>query len=81
MKTWRCVDPYPYFNLTTGLCQTQCGGFFYENATTGTCVACNNSKCYQCDSSNSTNCTYCASYLFYQLNTATGNCVCIFGFF
>jgi hypothetical protein len=29
MQTWLCNPPYSYFNLTSGLCQTQCGGFNY----------------------------------------------------
>lgn len=27
MMTWRCDPPYYYFNLTSGKCQTLCGGF------------------------------------------------------
>lgn len=30
MQAWLCQDPYLYFNLTSGLCQTLCGGFNYE---------------------------------------------------
>ena len=27
MMTWQCDPPYVYFNLTSRLCQTQCGAF------------------------------------------------------
>lgn len=29
MQTWLCPEPYYYFNITSGLCQTLCGGFAY----------------------------------------------------
>ena len=30
MMTWQCDPPYHYFNLTTGYCQTACGGWHIE---------------------------------------------------
>ena len=43
----------------------------------GTCDTCPNPKCYQCDNNSSREtCTYCASYLFYELSPS-GVCVCM----
>jgi hypothetical protein len=37
MMTWRCDSPFNYFNLTSRLCQTQCGAFSIESPFGYTC--------------------------------------------
>ena len=74
MMTWQCDPPYNYFNITSRLCQTQCGAFTVESDTNYTCVPCESTTCYQCDSVNKSNCTDCASYLYREL--VDGACVC-----
>jgi cysteine-rich repeat protein len=78
MMTWQCQAPYYYFNLTSGLCQTLCGGYNIENVTEFICVPCQNTLCYQCDDPLTNHCTDCASYLHYEL--VDGQCVCMSGY-
>jgi hypothetical protein len=65
METWLCSPPFYYFNITSNLCQTLCGGFTYENATAFTCDPCQNTLCYECEHPDRNLCSDCASYLFY----------------
>lgn len=78
MMTWKCEEPYSYFNLTSGLCQTVCGGFYYENETALVCAPCTNKDCYLCETANKSLCTECATYLYFEL--VDGECVCMFGY-
>jgi hypothetical protein len=60
MKTWSCPSTHPYFNLTTNLCQTACGTYFYANTSIIQCQECglgcischNNADCTSCDATN-----------------------------
>ena len=29
IQTWKCIEPYYYYNASTGLCQDECGLYFY----------------------------------------------------
>jgi hypothetical protein len=29
VQAWQCLAPYYYYNRTTGLCQDECGMYFY----------------------------------------------------
>ena len=29
IQTWKCLSPYYYYNASTGLCQDECGLYFY----------------------------------------------------
>jgi hypothetical protein len=40
MMTWKCEHPTPFFNLTTSLCQDECGLYYYENNTVLQCYSC-----------------------------------------
>lgn len=51
IKTFRCPDTFEYFNLTTNLCQDECGDYFFENSTDYECKDCNYS-CQDCTSGN-----------------------------
>ena len=77
MMTWQCDAPYLFFNLTSQLCQTDCGAFTVADPTTNTCEPCVNTLCYQCDSGNTSNCTDCAS--FFNRELIDGECVCTSG--
>ena len=79
MQTWLCTPPYYYFNLTSSLCQTLCGGYTFENETSYICDPCVNSACYQCDEPDKNLCTECATYLYFEL--VDGDCVCLAGYF
>jgi hypothetical protein len=79
MQTWRCDPPFLYFNLTSGLCQTLCGGYTYENPLTFTCEPCVNTLCYQCTDPSKDLCTECSASLFYELVNET--CVCMSAYF
>ena len=78
MMTWKCGTGYRFFNLTTGACQTACGGFTIQNNVTGNCDPCGGT-CYQCAVQDTNKCTYCASYLFFKMDE-NGDCVCFDGY-
>lgn len=80
MMTWQCDPPHLYFNLTSRMCQTLCGGFFVEDEATHRCVPCQNASCYQCNATNTSECLDCASYLHFEL-LPSGECACMSGFF
>lgn len=79
IQTWQCDPPFNFFNITSGLCQTLCGGYTIENNITSACDPCNNTKCYQCDTNDTLICTDCSAYDYYQLVNNT--CVCLPGYF
>ena len=72
--TWQCDPPYVFFNISSQLCQTDCGAFTVANTTSNTCEPCLNSFCYQCDLNGLDNCTDCANYLGRIL--VDGQCIC-----
>ena len=57
MKTWQCEGATPYFNLTTNLCQDDCGLYYFKNTTALECHNCDFgcadctdiNKCTGCD--------------------------------
>jgi len=66
IETWQCNSPYNYYNISTGMCQTDCGGFYTANNQTDLCDPCSNPLCYTCDQpGNSSICTSCPEWKNY----------------
>ena len=79
IKTWKCVAPYYYFNITTNLCQDACASYYYENITVSGCDACYYT-CFNCSTGGvATACTSCEAGLNRILTN--GSCVCASGYF
>lgn len=81
MKTWQCPSKNPYFNLTTNLCQTGCGAYFYANTSVLQCHECE-WACSRC--ANSTFCSGCDSVVDFRiLANVSGKptCVCMPGYY
>lgn len=81
MKTWQCPAHNPYFNLTTNLCQNECGAYYFANTSVLQCHECEWS-CSKCV--NSTFCSGCDSVSDFRVLTKVSGkatCLCMRGFY